>query len=353
MPYYKDQNQKKVPAGKIRYYFDTGFKGHRFRKRIICRRIEVHRKFAEWSDKCMAECGQAENLLFVLFEIYLEEYVQVHKSPKQYKTEIAFYTNRMKQFFENDHLIEIKRCHIEKYVAWRSEHQHRGAKASRSTLNKDINILSSFFSWCIRHDLYDKVNPCYQLRQNEQNVRHIRLNGEQIREIIEKSTLFGGLQIVVMLVVFAGLRKQELLGLTWSDLDFNTRRIEVRAENSKYKKMRSIPMPDMLYDYLVRLEHTTEKVVPISESTLRRHFELFREKLSFNNDLSVDHLNLHDLRHVYAQTLRDAGVALDDIMSFLGHSSPATTHARYAQSGGYDGITKVNRIVTIIDPKIN
>lgn len=59
-------------------------------------------------------------------------------------------------------------------------------------------------------------------------------------------------------------------------------------------------------------------------------------------------LHFHDLRHDYAQSLRDAGVSLDDIQAFLGHASVTTTESRYAQLGGKDGKAKVDRIHAVI-----
>jgi len=36
-------------------------------------------------------------------------------------------------------------------------------------------------------------------------------------------------------------------------------------------------------------------------------------------------LHIHDLRHVYAQSLRDMSIALQDITAFCGYSSVAVT----------------------------
>ena len=62
-------------------------------------------------------------------------------------------------------------------------------------------------------------------------------------------------------------------------------------------------------------------------------------------------MHFHDLRHIYAQSLRDAGVSLDDIKWMLGHSSVKVTESRYAQFGGKDGHAKANKICEIIPLK--
>ena len=85
-----------------------------------------------------------------------------------------------------------------------------------------------------------------------------------------------------------------------------------------------------------------------SEEWLRNAFERVRKKLSFNPLPNGTNLHFHDLRHVYAQSLRDMGIALQDIQAFLGHSSVSVTEKFYAQAGGKDAKMKVEKLAEII-----
>ncbi len=54
-------------------------------------------------------------------------------------------------------------------------------------------------------------------------------------------------------------------------------------------------------------------------------WERLRDTLSFAKLPNGLSLTFHDLRHVYAQSLRDAGINLGDIQAYRGHSSVELT----------------------------
>jgi integrase len=351
MSFKRDSNQKNVPLGFIKYLFDMRYQEKRFRKKVVCKKHEVYRKYSQWMEEVHEENESENARIFILFQRYLDNFSKVTKSKKQYAAELAFFENRFKVFFENVKIRDFRRSHLESYIAWRFTNDGKNGTASKSTVNKDINILSSFMSWAIRNDFYIRTNPCKGLKFNEKNIRHIRLTGAEIAELIKKASRHKGMLTVVMIGIFAGLRKSEMTGLKWTDIDFTSRRIDVRAETAKGKKGRSVPIPDPLYEYLLQLPRKSEKVT-ISEVTIKRHMDELRAGLSFIERLPGKTLRLHDLRHIYAQSMRDAGVSLDDLQHFLGHSSPVVTHSRYAQAGGFDGVAKVNRIKSIINVTI-
>ncbi len=348
MSFKPDSNQRGVPAGQVRFIFNKQVNGIRTKERVACRRSEVHRAYADWEESLLIRSGGEATSLFALYRRYLDDFVIVKKSQKQYRAEATFFEKRFSVFFDNMQLVEFRRVHVERYLAWRSANKGRENAVSRSTLNKDLNMISSFMSWAIRHEFYPRINPCKGLRLNEQNMRHIHLTGQEIAEIIEKASSHEGLLTVIMIGIFAGLRKSEMTGLKWSDVDLLQRRIDVRAETSKGHKRRSVPIPDVLADYLARLTRKSERVT-ISEATLKRQFHQLRDELSFRDRLPGCRLRVHDLRHIYAQSMRDAGVSLDDLQHFLGHSTPVVTHQRYAQAGGHDGANKVNLVGRIVD----
>ncbi len=348
MPYRALKGKKRSAPNLVRYAFDAYVGGKGVRKTVLCRKSAVDVVFAQWINSLHATAAFVPVSLFETFERYLEEHSRVHKSSRQYKAEQSFYRNRFTKFFcDTADLGDIRRKVIEDYLTWR--YQESGKAPSRSTINKEINIMSSFFSWCIRHELYRKGNPCQGVRLREDNDRHIQLTPGQILEIVEKAKDHGNLHTAVMLALFAGLRKNEVSKLRWEDVDLGTRRLNLRSETTKTKRFRAIPIPDILYDHLVSLPmEIGEPVVGLGYDGIRYNFCRLRETLSFKNTLPVKQLTFHDLRHCYAQVLRDAGVPLGDIQAFLGHSSVVVTEKRYAQAGGYAGLEKVNRINTLL-----
>lgn len=340
-----------------RYVFNVCIKGRRLWETIICRKTEVLKLFVEWENRVTKGHGGPGIRFFDNITHYLE-FSKKRKTQRWYIQEVSAFEKRLKPFFDNKLISEFTRRDVTRFIDWRVS---QGVQPS--TVNTDINTLSSFFSWCIKQDddqgnpLYNGINPCTGQRLPERNQREIWLSGEQVIEIIERSRIDTILEIAVMLACFAGLRRGEITTLTWDDIDLTQRRIMLRAERTKSKRPRSVPIPDVLFHFLEhhdpRLKGETlspeTRIVPVAGERIGVLFGMMRKSLSFKDHLTVAKLRFHDLRHVYAQTLRNAGVALDDIQSFLGHQSVTTTESRYAQSGGFNGTEKVNRMGTIID----
>lgn len=51
------------------------------------------------------------------------------------------------------------------------------------------------------------------------------------------------------MALFAGLRRQEIIELKWSDIDLFRGLINLRPEITKTKKQRFVPIPDFLEDH--------------------------------------------------------------------------------------------------------
>jgi site-specific recombinase XerD len=76
---------------------------------------------------------------------------------------------------------------------------------------------------------------------------------------------------------------------------------------------------------------------------------LFR--ISFRTINDGTDLRVHDLRHIYSQSLLNMGVSLEDIQSLLGHQDFSTTQRRYAQFARPDLLDKGSKIDNMIKIK--
>ena len=128
---------------------------------------------------------------------------------------------------------------------------------------------------------------------------------------------------VVRVLVHTGMRKGEAASLQPRDLDFVARTIKVRAEVSKTKRERVIPMVDAIVPLLK------------ARASLRSTEYIFGEGSAFRSQFSgwgqVDRVRaampegdvwtLHDIRRTVATRLYDAGVDSLVIEDLLGHIS--------------------------------
>ena len=125
------------------------------------------------------------------------------------------------------------------------------------------------------------------------------------------------------------MRRGEILGLTWANLDLDQGVIYILQ--SKSGKGREIPIAAKLHDILTTLGplEPTDKVFTVPNITLRRHFDQLLK------DAGISSFRFHDLRHTFASHFIMKTGNLPALQKILGHASPMMTQ-RYAHlSSGY------------------
>ncbi|MBC3803346.1 tyrosine-type recombinase/integrase [Acetobacterium fimetarium] len=166
-------------------------------------------------------------------------------------------------------------------------------------------------------------------------------------------------KLAINLLIFSGLRRGEIGGLKWDDVDFESSIITVKRSlkyipgektfegNTKtYGSMRSIKLPDFIFElfksYRVwQLEErfkvgdrwinadyifTKWNGEPMNLDTTGKYLKKFTEK----HNLKPVHL--HSLRHTNATILIASGVDLKTVSTRLGHSNVSTTGDIYAHA---------------------
>ena len=140
------------------------------------------------------------------------------------------------------------------------------------------------------------------------------------------------------------MRRGELLGLRWQDVDFENRIIsieqsycdgvdgdepdlEVKSKSSR----RKIPIDDELVCNLKDLPRTSEYIFPYtSAKAYGSHISRVLHRMA--NECELPYLSLHELRHTYGTVLRENGVDLYTISKVLGHADVGLTAKIYVHN---------------------
>ncbi len=166
---------------------------------------------------------------------------------------------------------------------------------------------------------------------------------------------------MVITCVTCGLRKGEILGLKWENIDFEKRQIHITGSlcriiqnpdeqgkrSSTYKvlepktksSIRTIPMMEVTYEALImqkaRQEQDKRKWKGDYEDegfVFTRPNGIYMSPREVNNyfhkmldKYGIERVRFHDLRHTYASIMLEAGVSAKVTQELLGHSTITTT----------------------------
>jgi len=134
----------------------------------------------------------------------------------------------------------------------------------------------------------------------------------------------------------SGLRVGEALALNVADIDLSDKTVFLNGRKNKREVPSVIPFGEQTKTYLEaylterkRLKITDEALF-VGRSGRLTHSAIWKNLDKWSRALIGKHVRPHQLRHSCAISLRKAGVPIEDIQSFLGHSSPTIT-LRYAR----------------------
>lgn len=153
-------------------------------------------------------------------------------------------------------------------------------------------------------------------------------------------------------LLLAGLRRSELLALTWQDIDFKNETISVTKglvytkekglviqEPKTEKSKRIVPILDILLMFLRRHQirmleegnYGKDKPVFCTQNGTYIHpRNLNRKYYELLKKAGIKDVNLHALRHTFATMLLEAGVNLKIVQELMGHARVSTTADVYS-----------------------
>ena len=225
---------------------------------------------------------------------------------------------------------------------------------SSNTMRRHHDLLSSALRSAVRQDVIpaspmERVEPP-RVRTTESYF----YNNQELKLLYQK--IEGNiLELAVKLAGSLGMRREEICGLKWENVDLHRHLVLIREARTAYgativqketknrSSVRTLYLPDEVYLLLEQEQARQQqerclqsptynptdhvildaKGVPYSPNALSLAFTRFVKK----NDLP--RLTFHGLRHTFATIASCQGASLFDIGKALGHSTPATTGRIY------------------------
>jgi integrase len=192
---------------------------------------------------------------------------------------------------------------------------------SVATVNRYIALFHTLASQAERWRLIrlEQVRDIHSVRlAKEENERMRRLTDEESLTLLESCN--GRLYPIVFLALFTGLRKSEILTLTWKQVDLQTGFI--RLQKTKAGKPRNVPISEPVRELLTSLPRNlkgnflfTGRHNKGPRTTISNEFPRACKRAGLND------VRFHDLRHTFASNCAMSGATEHELMTLLGHSS--------------------------------
>lgn len=312
------------------------------------------------------------NASFRYLEKSFEEWLDVQGYAASTVYKLPLHVRELLYHLEKEGITNIKALnpkHIEKHYQKLKErsNQRRGGGLSNGHLNKHIQALRKFTeylrkvgrleistitlkdeeaqqktTYLTKEEIQDLFNATYQKHKARYNVSETTQEAMQSRERALLTIFYG-----------CGLRRNEGVSLDVGDINFDRALLHVRK--GKNYKERFVPiskvslkyLTEYIYDHRPELTRgtKTEALFIACNTTKRMQGQSLMMRLknlqyqTGNIDLIEKEVSLHTLRHSIATHFLEAGMQLESISRFLGHTSLESTQI-YTHLAGLEKTTE-------------
>jgi integrase len=196
---------------------------------------------------------------------------------------------------------------------------------SPATVKTLLQLLKKYIKFTYNYDLDIRDTTKQILRsQQEDHVKALNHSDSSILlntcEAKDKE-----LYLPVLIALHTGMRRGEIFGLRWEDIDFKNKYIWVkRSYNGPTKsgKTRKIPMSAILKNELAKREKNGDNLI-------ERKFDPNPRLKKICEKASIPIVTIHMLRHTFATQALEAGKSPRLVQQVLGHSKVSTTTDLY------------------------
>jgi integrase len=248
----------------------------------------------------------------IKFEELAQLYLDLHAKPNKkscHSDEDLIKT--LGKHFAGKYLYEITPMAVEQFKA------DRAKEVSPATVNRALACLKCMFNKAIEWGKASD-NPVKKVKLFKENNKRLRyLEKEEIVKLLAHCR--GYLRPIVIVALNTGMRKGEILGLKWHDIDF--RHNIIYLLNTKNGEKREIPMNEQVRVALIKVRKHPESPYIFCNKDGNPFGDIKKSWLTALNKSGILQFRFHDLRHTFASHLVMSGVDLNTVRELMGHKS--------------------------------
>ncbi len=313
------------------------------------------------------------------FDIWTDTYFSKRVKPTTYGMAVDRYNKTVRNSkLGQMHLKNITNVHVQDFV---NSFAAERPKLKRSSLKAYLSPMKEALRQAVDCG-YIAVDPVTRiiLPKGERNIREALTKREQ--ELFLMFAEGSSYCDLFRFLLLTGLRCGEAFALTWTDIDFDNRSIDVNKTVSEIKgsrkeacknmgydidktsffvtspkthaSIRKVPMSDDCFELLNKMymkrNRDTELVFHTKTNNYINHSNVdkrIKEICAVINERSgekIKTISLHCLRHTFATRCFESGVSVKTVQALLGHSSIETTMDIYTHVTQELAFKEINKV---------
>lgn len=311
-------------------------------------KLQANKMLSCWIEELSVEKVPVSDKLFIFC---IEDWLERKKRRVRldtYEAYQCYYDNHLKPFFEprNLRIDEVTPRLIQKYID-----QKEKEGQSPNSINKHLVILNGVFKEAAALQEVS-FNPCAnvtisRIEEGFHGTAYEAADAKRLLTVIESDPI----EPAVYLGLYLGLRRSEVVGLRWQDIDFDHNVVHIRNTVVRFKTIsemektksraskRDLYLPKGLKQYLLTLRERTETHKQLFGKAYHdgEHICQWPDGRSYTPDYvsrrfkrilelnGLPQIRFHDLRHTAGSLLINQGQSVKQVQEFLGHEKASTT----------------------------
>jgi integrase len=297
------------------------------------------------------------------FKDFADRYSAVKVKPAEYRDDrkvagmrdhgtAAGHIRVLVEYFGSMKLREITVGKIEAFKQDRlaTPKQRGGKERSIANINRTLTRLRAMlrFAVCegwLDYSPFDRASTPIISKADERKRTRI-LSQDEEKRLLEACALGTPRAHIAPLIIAAldtGCRRGELLSLTWLNVGFTNRQINLCAMNTKTLTSRVVPISSRLFVALQSLyNERTERGDGLVFGMVGDFKRSWRTACKL---AGITDLHFHDLRATFATRLIHAGMQVAEVAKITGHANLQTLYSHYLRVNG----SSVERAANLLD----
>ena len=322
----------------------------------------------------------------MLFSDFLFFWLKAARNSIEENTYCTYYMtikSRIAPYFEkrNIKLNELSTIDLQQFYTYAQEVE----KISSCTILKRHNNINQALKYAMSLGLIKSNSADYVIKPKK--IKYTGAAAYSQEELTQLFKVFKGdpLELAVYIASYYGLRREEIIGIKWKNIDFENHTLTIRSvvvntnidgkldelekDRTKNKSSeRTFPLVQLLEDLLLKMKQDQKRNKKIAGNCYNPNYIDYIYVDKMGNRIKpryiaqhfaqmfkkhqMRHIRFHDLRHTCATIMLTKGENLVKVQKWLGHSSISTTANIYSHLDFQSKVESAQNLLDIMTPSL-